>query len=399
MVRRRMAQPHVVDLFFAFAAALSALCAGLGIVYTVSASFLMRRFFSRPIFAPVCFPAVTVAKPLHGEEWELLENLASFVEQDYPGPVQYVFGVHDQSDAALSVVDLLSARFPEKSITVVADGRMNGPNRKIANLTNILDRAEHDVLCFADSDVRVGPSFLRDIVGALQQPGVGVVTSAYRGLCAPRFWPRVSSAMTDYHFLPGVVTGLSIGRARPCFGQTIAMTRTTLMRIGGLAQFGHHLAEDYAIGEAVRRSGFSVAIPPFVVRHGCVETTFSQLFAHELRWSRTIRAADPTGHLGAILMHPFPLALLAVLFSWGNPLVCGLVVLTLIVRAILVWQTDRATGERCSGFPWLPLWDVLQFVIYVASFFSSRVLWRGQRFDVDGDGLLSPCVQHDPSLK
>ncbi|SAK71036.1 Acyl-CoA dehydrogenase-like protein [Caballeronia catudaia] len=394
-----MAQPHVVHLFFAFAAGISALGAGLGIVYTVSASILMRRFFSRPIFAPVSFPAVTVAKPLHGEEWELLENLTSFVEQDYPGLVQYVFGVHDHSDGALRAVDFLRTRFPEKSITVVADGRMNGPNRKIANLINILDRAEHDVLCFADSDVRVGPSFLRDVVGALQQPGVGLVTSAYRGLCAPGFWPRVSSAMTNYHFLPGVVTGLSIGRARPCFGQTIAMTKTTLMRIGGLAQFAHHLAEDYAIGEAVRGNGLSVAIPPFTVGHACVEATFSQLIAHELRWSRTIRAADPTGHLGAILMHPFPLALLALLFSWGNPLACGLIVLTLIVRAILVWQTDCATGERCSGFPWLPLWDVLQFVIYVASFFSSRVLWRGQRFDVDEDGMLSPCVQRDPSLK
>ncbi|MFM0052808.1 bacteriohopanetetrol glucosamine biosynthesis glycosyltransferase HpnI [Caballeronia grimmiae] len=394
-----MTPPHVVHLFVAFAAGLCALGAGLGIVYTVSASVFMRRFFSRPVFAPICFPAVTVAKPLHGEEWELSENLTSFLEQDYPGPVQYVFGVHDESDGALSAVDYLRTRFPEKSITVVADGSVNGPNPKIANLINILDRAEHDVLCFADSDVRVGPSFLRDIVGALQQPGVGLVTSAYRGLCAPRFWPRVSSAMTDYHFLPGVVTGLSIGRARPCFGQTIAMTRTTLMRIGGLAQFGHHLAEDYAIGEAVRRSGLSVVIPPFVVHHGCVETTLSQLFAHELRWSRTIRAADPTGHLGAILMHPFPLALLAVLISWGNLLACGLVVLTLIVRAILVWQTDCATGKRCSGFPWLPLWDVLQFVIYVASFFSSRVLWRGQRFDVDGDGMLSPCVQHESSLK
>ncbi|SAL84971.1 Acyl-CoA dehydrogenase-like protein [Caballeronia arvi] len=394
-----MAQPHVVHLFFALAAALSALCAGLGIVYTVTAGFLMRRFFSRPIIAPVCFPAVTIAKPLHGEEWQLLENLTSFVEQDYPGPVQYVFGVRDQCDAALSAVGILRAHYPEKDITVVVDGKMNGPNRKISNLTNILDRAEHDVLCFADSDVRVRPSFLRDIVGALQQPGVGLVTSAYRGLCAPGFWPRVSSAMTDYHFLPGVVTGLSIGRARPCFGQTIAMTRATLLRIGGLAQFAHHLAEDYAIGEAVRDSGLAVVVPPFIVHHACVETRLLQLIAHELRWCRTIRAADRTGHLGAVLMHPFPLALLSVLFSWGNPLACGLVVLTLIVRAMLIWQTDRATRERCSGFPWLPLWDVLQFVIYVASFFSSRVLWRGQSFDVDEDGLLSSCVQHDASLK
>ncbi|SAL81592.1 Acyl-CoA dehydrogenase-like protein [Caballeronia terrestris] len=347
------------------------------------------------MIAPVRFPAVTVVKPLHGDEWQLLENLTSFVEQDYPTPVQYIFGVLDRCDAALKAVDILRARFPEKHITVVVDERVYGPNRKVANLTNMVGLAKHDVLCFADSDVRVGPRFLRDIVGALQQPGVGLVTTVYRGLCAPGFWPRVSSAMTNYHFLPGVATGLSIGRARPCFGQTIAMTRTTLLRIGGLAQFAHHLAEDYAIGEAVRRSGLSVAIPPFIVHHACVETTFSQLVAHELRWCRTIRAADRMGHLGAILMHPFPLALLAVLFSFGNPLAWGLVVLTLIVRAILVWQTDRATGDSCSGLLWLPLWDVLQFRIYVASFFSSCVLWRGQRFDVDEDGLLSSRVQRD----
>jgi ceramide glucosyltransferase len=395
-----MAHHVVVDLFSALAA-LSALCSGLGIAYTVAATFFMRRFFSRPTFSPVHFPAVTVIKPLRGDEWQLLENLASFVEQDYPGPVQYVFGVHDRGDAALRTVELLRAHFPEKNITVVVDGRLYGPNRKIANLTNMLHHAEHDVLCFADSDVRVGPRFLRDIVGALEQPGVGLVTSAYRGSSAPGFWPRVSSAMTNYHFLPGVVTGLSIGRARPCFGQTIAITRTTLARIGGLAQFAYHLAEDYAIGEAVRRSGLSVVIPPLVVDHACVETTFSQLMAHELRWCRTIRAADRSGHLGAILMHPFPLALLAALFSFsfGEPLACALIGLALTTRAILVWQTNRATGTRDSGFPWLPLWDVLQFVIYVASFFSSRVLWRGQHFDVDEDGLLSPCVQHDPSLK
>jgi ceramide glucosyltransferase len=205
--------------------------------------------------------------------------------------------------------------------------------------------------------------------------------------------------MTNYHFLPGVVTGLAIGRARPCFGQIIVITRATLLRIGGLAQFAHHLAEDYAIGEAVRRSGLTVAVPPFTVRHACVETTFSRLIAHELRWSRTIRAADPSGHRGAVLMHPFPLAVLSLMFSSGNLLAFGLIALTLMARAILVWQTDRATGERYGGFPWLPLWDVLQFAIYLASFFSSRVSWRGRRFDVDGDGLLSPCVQRDASLK
>lgn len=394
-----MALPHDVYLLFAVLAALSGLCSGLGIIYTVSASFLTERFFARPVATPDCFPGVTVAKPLHGDEWNLVEHLTSFVEQDYPGQVQYVIGVHDAADAALKAVDILRARFPDKNITVVADPTLYGPNRKIANLVNMLAHAEHDVLCLADSDVRVDPSYLRCIVGALQQPGVGLVTSAYGGSCAPGFWPRVGRALTNYHFLPGVITGLAIGRARPCFGQTIAMTRATLGRIGGLAQFANHLAEDHAIGEAVRRSGLSVAVPPFVVHHACVENTFAQLFAHELRWSRTIRAADRTGHLGSVLMHPFPLALLAILFSFGNPLAWGLAVLSLIVRATLIRRTDRAMGERCGGLLWLPFCDVLQFTIYLASFCSSRVLWRGQRFDVDEHGLISPCVKSDAPLK
>jgi ceramide glucosyltransferase len=367
--------------------------AALGIIYCGVAAVFVRRFFSQPCEEPASYPAVTIVKPLHGEEWHLEHNLASFFEQDYPGPVHYLFGVHDANDAALQTVEAMRARYPQAHISVVADSRLYGPNRKIGNLVNMLRHAEHDVLCFADSDVSVERDYLRRIVGALQQPGVGLVTCVYRGLCAPGFWPRAAAASTNYHFLPGVVTGLAIGRARPCFGQTIAMTRTTLDDIGGLTQFAHHLAEDHAVGAAVRRTGARVAVPAFTVRHACVETTFAALFTHELRWSRTIRAADRSGHLGSVLMHPFALALAAVLACGGAPAAWVLAVAAFAARAGLKWQTDRAIGEPCRGLWLLPLWDIVQFMIYVASFGSSRVVWRGFSFSVDGDGRLSPL--HD----
>jgi ceramide glucosyltransferase len=382
----------VHDLLTLLAVAFAA-AALLGAAYCCVASGLVRRFFARPCDACTSYPGITLVKPLHGEEWHLENNLATFFEQDYPGPVQYLFGVHDASDAALKTVEALRARYPQAHIAIVADSRLYGPNRKIANLVNMLERAEHDVLCFADSDVSVEPDYLRHIAGALQQPDVGLVTCVYRGLCAPGFWPRTAAASTNYHFLPGVVTGLAIGRARPCFGQTIAMTRAMLERIGGLAQFAHHLAEDHALGEAVRRTGARVAIPPFTVRHACVETTFATLFTHELRWSRTIRAADRSGHLGSTLMHPFALALVAVLASGGAPAAWAVALAALLARAVLKWQTDRAIGEPCRGLWLLPMWDIVQFMIFVSSFFSSRVVWRGFSFSVDGDGLLSPL--HD----
>jgi ceramide glucosyltransferase len=366
-----------------------ALAAVLGIFYTLAAGPLTRRFFARPAAEPTSLPPVTVVKPLHGGEWALVRNLSGFCRQDYPAPVQYLFGVNDAEDAALEAVTELRSLHPEANITVVADPRLYGPNRKVSNLVNMMPRAKHDVLVFADSDVGVGPTYLRDVVGELQRPGVALVTCVYRGQPDPGFWPRLSAMATDYQFLPGVVMGLALGRARPCFGQTIAMRRETLERIGGLGRFVHHLAEDHAIGEAVRAAGGKVAIPPFAVSHACVETSLGKLVSHELRWSRTIRAVDPAGHLGSALVHPLAFALLAALLSGGAAWSWALAGAALVARLALKLQVDRALGQAERDLWLLPFWDLAALAIFAASFCSKRVTWRGFRFNVDGNGLLS----------
>jgi ceramide glucosyltransferase len=379
-----------VHLLLSMLAALCAAGAVFGIVYTLLSGVLMRRFFARRAAVPASFPPVTIVKPLHGAEWALLSNLASFCEQDYAGPVQFLFGVHDSEDPALQTVSELQHLHPDAHITVVADARLYGPNRKMSNILNMLPEAQHDVLVFADSDVSVGRDYLRNVIGELQQPGVGLVTCVYRGQPDPGFWPRLSAKATNYQFLPSVITGLTLGMARPCFGQTIAMRRETLEKIGGFAQFVHHLAEDHAIGEAVRRSGEKVAVPPFAVAHACVETSAVKLVAHELRWSRTIRTIDPLGHLGSALIYPFAVAMLAVLFCGGAAWSWPIALVALVARLVLKIQTDRALQQPYRDLWLLPFWDIVSFSIFVASYFSSRVIWRGFSFKVDGDGLLSP---------
>ncbi|KVE33281.1 bacteriohopanetetrol glucosamine biosynthesis glycosyltransferase HpnI [Burkholderia sp. TSV86] len=381
----------------AMLAALCALSALLGCVYTLLAGALTRRFFARAPREPRHCPPVTIVKPLHGTEQALFANLASFCEQRYDGPIQFLFGVHDRNDPALRTVEALCRAFPHARVTTIADARLYGPNRKIANLVNMLPAATHDLLIFADSDVSVGPDYVRHVVGELEQPGVGLVTCAYRGRPDPGFWPRIESLVTNHHFLPGVVTGLALKLARPCFGQTIAMRRTTLDAIGGLTQFAHHLAEDHAIGEAVRAHGERVSVPPFVIEHGCVETSAKRLATHELRWSRTIRAVDPLGHLGLIVTHPFALALLSAVLSNGAWWSWALVPIALAARLAAKYATDRAVRQPVRD-PWLlPLADLVAFGVFVASFSSSRVIWRGLSFDVDRDGRLCPAPEKRPN--
>jgi len=364
------------------------LCTVFGIIYTVTATVLVGRYLSRRSPPASSYPPVTVIKPLRGMETALLANLRSFCEQDYPGVVQYLFGVHDPADPALQVVAELRQLYPDAHVTVIANSELHGSNRKVSNLLNMLPAAEHEVWVFADSDVTVGGDFLTRVIGELEGEGVGLVTCAYVGVPDHGFWPKLSARAVDYHFLPGVATGLALGLAKPCFGQAIAMRRKTLDAIGGLRQFVNLLAEDHAIGAAVRSNGQKVVVPGFVVGHACPESTPVGLIEHELRWSRTIRRINPRGHFGSVLSYPVALSMLTLLAGSESAWTVLLFVVALCVRALLQIRIDCALKRPVRDLWLLPLADIIAFGIHCASFFSSRVVWRGVHFDVDGQGLL-----------
>ena len=120
-------------------------------------------------------PAVTILKPLCGDEHELYECLRSFCDQDYP-QFQMVFGVADGADPAADVVGRLQREFPRLDLKLVVDRRQHGSSRKVSNLMNMMPLARHDVLVISDSDVRVPRDYLSRIVPPLLDPDVGIVT-------------------------------------------------------------------------------------------------------------------------------------------------------------------------------------------------------------------------------
>ena len=113
------------------------------------------------------------------------------------------------------------------------------------------------------------------------------------------------------------------------------------------------------------------------------------MITHELRWSRTIRRIDPLGHFGSALVHPSAFALLALVFSGAALWAWPLVLVAMGARLALKLSSDRALRRPYRDLWLLPLWDIVSFAIFVMSFRSSRVIWRGFSFKVDGDGLLS----------
>jgi ceramide glucosyltransferase len=382
-----------------WASVFAALLAVLGCGYLVGAMLLTHRLARTAFIRTGSAVGVTILKPLHGPEPGLFENLVSFCTQHYSGPVQIVFGVQDPRDDAIAIVDRLRAEHAGRRFDLVIDATMHGLNRKVSNLINMELRAEHEIIIVADSDMRVDPDYLSRVVTALEPGGVGAVTCLYHGWGATGLWSRIAALGINAHFLPSVVVGLGLGLAKPCFGSTIALKRSALHEIGGFRGVADCLADDYALGAALRGRGYQVWVTPFSIGHICTETSAAELWQHELRWSRTIRAVDPVGHAGSIVTHAFPFALIAVATgmaaaSFGPATAIGLVVGALSCRLALLWRIERRFGLPRHAYWLIPLRDLLSVAVFLSSFFSHRARWKGIRYSFVSDGTLVATGGH-----
>jgi ceramide glucosyltransferase len=367
-------------------ASICAAVASLGCLYLLAAIFfiLLRK---RKQKANPCPEPVTLLKPLHGAEPRLEECLTSFCTQDYSGPVQIIFGLQDGSDPALTIAKDLKEKFPALDIGITVDASAHGVNAKISNLINMNATAKNDILIAADSDILAPPDYLEQVVALLQKPGAGAVSVLYYGESAGAVWSRLAAAWINTHFLPSVMVGTALGLAKPCFGSTIALNREALERIGGFEAFANQLADDYAIGAAVRKAGFSVEIGPAAVGHVCHEETLSDLLSHQLRWARTIRSIDLPGYLGSFVTQPLGLALLGGVA--GSASCLALAVLAIGLRVGLYRAVERSFELSRQSYWMLPVTDLLAFGVFVWSFFGTSVTWKRVSYTVLGDGRMA----------
>ena len=190
----------------------------------------------------------------------------------------------------------------------------------------------------------------------------------------------------NLHFLPNVLVALTFGLARPCFGSTIALRRSTLSQIGGLQSIANCLADDFALGAAVREQGYAVAVSRASVGHFCFARSLRALLANEIRAARTIRTIDPVGYAGTFFCHPFPLALIASALD-GNYAISA-AILALCCRMVLCFAVESAFSLQRQQYWLIPLRDVFSFAVFLVGFFGKTVAWRGCSYRINSDGSL-----------
>ncbi|WP_454646323.1 bacteriohopanetetrol glucosamine biosynthesis glycosyltransferase HpnI [Bradyrhizobium liaoningense] len=340
-------------------------------------------------------PATTVLKPLCGDEPQLREALLSFVTQDFPAPLQLIFGVRSPTDSALPIARDLQAQHPHLDIEIVIDPAVHGPNFKASNLINMMRFAKHDMIVVSDSDIVIGPDHLRQITAHLAASSATIVTCLYRGAPAhPESWVNQLGALyIDAWYLPAAaVDGIMFG-VTACYSPLMALRREFVAtELDNFRALATTIGDDAHIGRIARERGRKIELAPFLVLTTIPETRLGQLFLHELRWARTMRVLRPGECLGLIFTHALPVALLMIALYPGaaTALLFGSIA---ALRGLLLATVEARVGRAPTArtpTPWfLMLREFIYFGVWLWAFASRTIIYRGRKLSVQPGGHIA----------
>jgi len=335
-------------------------------------------------------PGVTILKPVRGVDTDTRNCLSSFLNQDYR-LFQVLFGVADLQDPVMPLLRELQADYPEVAIDIIVCGQSKGLNPKVSTLRQLEPLARYDYLVISDSDIKVGPDYLQQVVAALNQPGVGLVTCPYRAGPVQSWGAALEALSISADFIPSVAVAHYVEGIRFGLGATLALSRQVLAQIGGLAALADYLADDYHLGHRVAQLGYQVRLLPYVIETHASQQTWGGYLAHQLRWARTYRVCRPKGYFAYGITHALIFALLTWLGSGMALWASGLVLSTLIVRFVLAYGSEHFFLQGRLPWPYLallPFKDLLSFGLWLLSFLGDRVIWQGELYRVTPSGQL-----------
>ena len=352
--------------------------------------FPLHQKISVPGFAP----AISILKPVKGCDATSRESLQSWLKQDYAGSIEVLFGVADETDAAVETIRQLIAENPSANARLVICQNLIGTNAKVAKLAQLETLAQHDLILICDADVRVPPDFLASFVAPLQDEKFGLVNCFYRLANPATTAMRWEAVAINADFWSQVLQSIALKPLDFALGAAILVRRSALDEMGGFRSLADCLADDYQLGHRIAKKGRQIAICPMVVECWDAPQSWQQVWKHQLRWARTIRICQPLPYFLSILSNAslWP-GLWLVTSALTSKSFCPLVaaVFFLLLRIMIAQDLQRRfTPERKLVSPaWLvPVRDGLNAVIWLTAFTGNSIEWRGRKMRLRPDGTL-----------
>ncbi|KAK2514935.1 Ugcg [Columba guinea] len=194
-------------------------------------------------------PGVSLLKPLKGVDPNLINNLETFFELDYP-KYEVLLCVQDHDDPAIDVCKKLLGKYPnvDARLFIVTPDTLTDMANQMAEKVGLV----HGLPYVAD-----------------RQGFAATLEQVYFGTSHPRSY--ISANLTGFK----CVTGMS------CL-----MRKDVLDQAGGLIAFAQYIAEDYFMAKAIADRGWKFAMATQVAMQNSGSYSISQFQSRMIRWAK-----------------------------------------------------------------------------------------------------------------
>ncbi len=360
-------------------------------------SFWTMTVFARqqppPLPEDCSLPGVTIIKTCCGANDNEIENFDVLFQQDYQGPLQLIFTVPSETDAANEVVGHYLSKYPEHDAILVVSTTRNSIYRKTDAVHDAHPTVKHPLVIWSDSDTVVRSDYVTEMAKALAPEDTHLVSTPQLNIRPDNFVTGMKSVglnadiggyLSVYHFF------VSNGRKAGAFGHSLGYKKAVFDSLGD--EMWHLLnngvADDASVAYLFQEHGYKVKWYPIY----CPVQNSGKTWGEMMRQNKRHLACQ-VASLGnrprfffGFLLTPQTSALfycLASGFSFVSLLVfLGVMALRLLVSAVherLMLGTFRIT----LTWGWtLVIWDLLQLYFYPYGALTRTVEYHGVVYPV-----------------
>lgn len=385
---RRATLPHVTPLERAFLTYCAVVLVGHVLLEALARAALRAAAALPTTAAP---EPVTVVKPVYRTDRFTEGCFRSWLTQDYPGEVQFVFSLQDPDDPARALLAQLAADPTLPPFEVIVNAIEPGFHGKTSNLLHGVRVARHGMLVLSDADIEAPPGTLSKLVAAVQRgpelAGCVVVHDRPEG-----YWARIYALVWNVACIhvcgPSLAFGPSLAGMAP--GGTIALRAESLAALGGIEALRGFITDDLALNQLSRRAGMGRGLGPIV--RSPVGALGWRGWRDKLSRG-TVGFREFPGAPVSLMVFPLAYAYLFAIpyFAWtGNaPMVAVGLALVVTRGAFGGLMTQRSEGRFRLTFDNVVL-EAQLLLCAVAAPFRRRFTWAGVAYRLDREGIQQP---------
>lgn len=351
---------------------------------------------------PDNLPFATLVIPCKGLDHGLEKNLSSFLSQDYEA-YQMIFVVDDRHDPAVSMIQrLIDDDQLHENIKLVISQKATTSGQKVENLRQAILHADDrsEVFVFADSDARVSPDWLTNLISPLSDASIGA-TTGYRWFITEN--GGLAGELRSV-WNASIASTLGPNRKRNfCWGGSMAIRREVFEKLDVRERWNGTLSDDFTVTRLMRENGLGIHFVPQALAASIENCTFGELLEFTNRQMKITRVYSQdlwimsfvgSGLFCTVMTAAIVLILLSPIGSYG--FVSAAVTLLLVslfsigkswlrLSAIRMAMPEHSKLLKRQWFPQITLCAVAQplyFVNCIAALFSKKIVWRGITYEL-----------------